>query len=65
MIEQGKNIYTLKAESYNQTISITGIVEDGDDDIYTMGKLIKQFLVAMSFSEGTIEHILKLENIDY
>ena len=65
MIEQDKNIYTLKAERYNQTISITETVEDGEDDIYTMGRLIRQFLVAMTFSEGTIEHILKLENIDY
>ena len=65
MIEQDKNIYTLKAERYNQTISIVEIVDDGDDDIYTMGRLVRQFLVAMTFSESTIEHILKLENIDY
>ena len=65
MVEEDKNIYTLKAERYNQTISITETVEDVEDDIYTMGRLIKQFLVAMTFSEETIGKIMKLENIDY
>ena len=62
-MDEIKTMYKMIMTSNDGEVSIAEVIVPEDDDIYSMGRLFKQYLLALTYDEDTIKEILKLENL--